>query len=176
MADEVDNTIQTDDEWDIDELLKEFEPEVEEAEKKADDREAKNTKAIRKLAERQAKAEERERVEKLTGEFYAKASDEAKALADVLLAGVSDETKVKRMLDLADAKAKAMATDVEAEEAAEEADTEKSFAAPPQPYHQAPDDPWKPVIERVKAGDTHASFIEFMADEDGFPGTVQKRR
>ena len=58
MADDFDT--QTED-WDLDELLKEFEPEVEEAEKKADDQVAKVTKGMRKIAERQAKLEEQAR-------------------------------------------------------------------------------------------------------------------
>lgn len=173
MADDFDT--QTED-WDLDELLKEFEPEVEEAEKKADDQVAKVTKGMRKIAERQAKLEEQARVEKLTSEFYSGASEAERELADVLLAGVSDEARVKKMLDLAKAKAKAMTKEEEeAAEAEEEKDTGEAFAAPPQPYHQPPSDPWEPVLERARAGDVHASFLEFMADSDGFPGAVRRK-
>ena len=172
MADDITQT----DDWDIDEMLKEFEPEVEEAEHKADDQVAKVAKSVRKLAERQAKNEEQARIDKAVAEFYEKASEAERELADVLLAGVSDEKKVKNMIDLAKAKAKAMSkSEEEVAEDAEEKDTGEAFAAPPQPYHQPPSDPWEPVLERARAGDVHASFLEFMADSDGFPGQVKRR-
>jgi hypothetical protein len=179
MADAELDTLGTEtDEWDIDELLKEYEPEVEEAEKKADDSTAKLTKGMRKLAERQARMEEKQRVEKLTNEFYEKASDGEKELADVLLAGVSDEGRVKKMLDLAKAKAKAMSTDEqEAEESAEEETTEKAFAPAVAPSHVTQKDPWEPVIEAARSGDPHASFLEFMADDDSLalPAGLRRR-
>lgn len=174
MADEFDTNSE---DWDIDELLQEFEPDVEEAEKEADNQVAKVTKGMRKLAERQAKMEEQARIEKLTSDFYAKANEDERQLADVLLAGVVDEKKVKTMLDLAKAKAQAMsAGSTEEEEAQEEEDTSKAFAAPAAPSHVAPTDPWEPVLERARAGDVHASFLEFVADEDGLPGHVRRRK
>lgn len=155
MADELDT--QTADDWDLDELLKEFEPEVDEAEKKADDQVAKVTKGMKKIAERQARMEEQARVERLTDEFYKSASDEEKELADVLLAGVADEARVKKMLDLAKAKAKAISAGdetakEEAEEKAEEDDTEKAFSPPANGVPPRPRDPEADLIERIGKG------------------------
>jgi hypothetical protein len=162
--------------WDMDELLAEFEPQVEVAEKKADDANLKLAKGMKRLAEKQEKMEERERVEKLLADFDSKASDEEKELADVLLAGITDEGRVKKMIDLAKAKAKALKTDAEAEEEAEAADTEAAFAPVAGPSHEKVDDPWEPVLEQARRGDVHSSFLEFIADDDGFPAKLQERR
>lgn len=174
MAEET-QTVDTADEWDIDELLKEFEPEVEQVEKQTDDQTAKLTKGMRKLAEKQAKLEEQARVDKLTGDFYEKATDDEKELADVLLAGVADEGRVKKMLDLAKAKAKSLQTEEEEAEEKEAEETDKAFAPAVAPAPAQVDDPWKPVLEQVKAGNTHASFLEFCADDLAFPPSVKNR-
>lgn len=177
MAEETDPIITDDnDDWtmdDIDALLSSNEPDIEAAEKQADKDTIKLAKSMKKLGERQAKMEERGRVEKLTSEFYASASDEEKELADVLLAGVSDEAKTKKMLDLAKAKAKAMgASEQEAEETTEEEATSEAFAAPTASSHQSPNDPEADAErfrrERQNAGDSRAALAGFLKDSPVF--------
>lgn len=161
MADEYDDT---NDDFDMSQL----EPydEEEDAQERAKDEEvAKQTKTVHQLAERQARMEAQLERDKLINEFYAKASDEAKEYADVLLAGVADPKKVKKFLDLAEAKA-AKTTDKTTEESAEEKEQSEvaNFAAPP--LGNAPPevrDVGKETKERTRKGEAQAAWWEFLA-------------
>jgi len=150
------------DDWSIDELLADFDddPAAQEAESKADEDKLKLAKGQRKLAEKISRMEEKARIEKTLSEFYAAASDTEKEVADVLLAGVNDEARVKKMVDLAKAKAKAMEPE---DEEAEAKATEDAFAAPPPSGPAQVEDEWAPIREAARKGDTHASFLEFFA-------------
>lgn len=163
MADGFDNDVEaTDEDWNIDDLLGglDDDPAVEQAEQKADEDKVKLAKGQRKLAEKITRMEEQARIDKALSDFYDKATDTEKELADVLLAGVSDEQRVKKMIDLAKAKAKAMSPEDEAEEEAK--DTEQAFSAPPSSAPAEVEDEWAPIREATRKGDTHASFIEFF--------------
>lgn len=145
--------------------LEPYEEVAEQEEKKADDLVVKLAKNQRKLAEKQAALEAQAEREKMVADFYAKATDEAKEFADVLLAGVAEPQKVKQMLDLAEAKAATItgeATPAQ-EEAAEEDDVEKAFSAPPPVSAPEVRDIGKETAERTRSGDAAAGWMEFLA-------------
>jgi hypothetical protein len=154
--------------------LEPYEEVAEEEEKKTDDVYAKLTKNQRKLAERQSRMEAQLEREKLVADFYGKASDEAKEFADVLLAGVAEPEKVKKMLDLAEAKAAkgAGTATPEQTDTAEEAEVEAAFAAPISSSPPEVRDVGKETAEKTRAGDASAAFLEFLAaPESGPPST-----
>lgn len=158
MADEVEKT---EEDLDWEDLLQEYEPEAEEQERKVDDTIEKLTKNQRRLAERQARMEAQAEREKLVNDFYAKASEDAKAFADVLLAGVAEPDRVKKMLELAGAKALALAP-AATEESSDDEDVEQAFSNPVESANAQPRDPAKERAERTRKGDVHAAFTEFM--------------
>lgn len=160
MGEEV-TTPQNEEDLDWDDLLGDFEPEAEQEEKKLDGEIVKLAKNQRKIAERQARMEAQAERDKLVGDFYAHATDEAKQFADVFLAGVTEPDKVKKMLDLAQAKAKAVTPEAPDEEE-DDGDVEKALSTPLESAGMAPKDPAKERAERTKNGDLHAAFIEFM--------------
>lgn len=163
MADEVEKS-EEDMNWD--DLLAEYEPEAEEQENKMDEAVAKLTANQRKLAERQQRMEAQNEREKLINAFYEKANEDAKAFADVFLAGVVEPEKVKKMLELAQAKAHALAP-ADTEDSSEEEDVEKAFSNPVESANAQPRDPAKERAERTRKGDIHAAFQEYMS----FPAT-----
>ena len=176
MAEET-QTPQATDDWDWDDLLSEFEPEVEAAEKGADDAITKLTKNQRKIAERQAKMEAQAKREKLVSDFYAKASETEREFADVFLAGVTEPDKVSKMLELAPSKARAIAGEPEPAAAAADADDDDDedvgdALAAPVSGRVEPKDPRRQLAERTKKGDMKAAFIEFM-DAPKTAGPVQ---
>lgn len=151
---------------DFDVSLMEPYDEEEEAQEKAKDEEVvKQTKAVRQLAERQARMEAQLERDKLISEFYAKANDEAKEYADVLLAGVADPKKVKKFLELAEAKAGKMTVKTPEETAEEQEQSEvATFAAPP--LGNAPPevrDVGQETAERTRKGEAQAAWWEFLA-------------
>lgn len=163
MADEpFDQT--TDDDFDYSDL-EPYEEVAEEEEKKTDDLVVKLAKNQRKLAEKQAAFEAQAQREKMVADFYAKASDEAKEFADVLLAGVSEPDKVKKMLDLAEAKAAKIAGTATPEQAeqVEEDEVAKAFSAPPPVGAPEVRDVGKETAERTRSGDPQAAWWEFLA-------------
>lgn len=174
MAEGFDNDVEAaEEDWNIDDLLGglDDDPVVDAAEQKADEDKVKLAKGQRKLAEKISRMEEQSRIDKTLSDFYDKATDTEKELADVLLAGVSDEQRVKKMIDLARAKAKAMSPETEEEEEAK--DTEKAFSAPPPSAPASVEDEWAPVREATRKGDTHAAFVEFFnapGPGKGIPG------
>lgn len=162
MAEHFDN--ETEEDFDYSDL-EPYEEVAEEEEKKTDDVYAKLSKQQRKLAEKQARMEAQLEREKLVADFYAKASDEAKEFADVLLAGVGDPEKVKKMLDLADAKAAKIAgkASPEQEAVADEAEVEAAFAAPVASSPPEVRDVGRETAEKTRAGDANAAWLEFLA-------------
>jgi hypothetical protein len=162
MADELNTETMKDEDWD--DLLEVYEPEVENAEKGMDDAITKLAKNQRKLAEKQQKMEAQAERERIVEEFYKDANDTEKELADVFLAGVTDPDKVKKMVDLAKSKAKALAGDSDepAEDADEDEGDDDALSAPVQTSAMRPKDKRKELAEKARAGDVHASFTEFM--------------
>lgn len=162
MADQFD--AETEEDFDYSDL-EPYEEVAEEEDKKTDDVYAKLTKNQRKLAERQARMEAQLEREKLVAEFYGKASDEAKEFADVLLAGVAEPEKVKKMLDLAEAKAAKVAGNATPaqEETAEEAEVEAAFAAPVAASPPEVRDIGRETAAATAKGDAKAAWLEFLA-------------
>lgn len=158
----------TDDDFDYSDL-EPYEAEAEEHEEAKDDVIVKLTKNQRKLAERQARIEAQAKREKLLSDFYATASDTAKELADVLIAGVSDPDRVKKMLELAEAKAAQIesAASKESEDSAEEGEAEKAFAPPLAVSPPEVNDRGKETKEKTRRGDPAAAWLEFLAAPTG---------
>ena len=155
---------QDDDDFDMS-LIEPYDEEEEKQEKAKDDVVTKLTKQNRQLAERQAKMEAQLERDRLISDFYAKEDDDAKEFADVLLAGVADPQKVKKMLELAKSKAEKVKGD-KPEETPEEKDEGEvaAFAAPP--LGNAPPevrDVGKETSERTAKGDVQAAWWEFLA-------------
>lgn len=163
MADE--QVFDQTDEDDFDyEDLSPYDEVAEEEEKKSDDIVVRLAKQQRKLAEKQAKMEAQAEREKLITEFYSSADDAAKEFADVLLAGVSEPDKVKKMLDLAKAKAEKMRGDAqESVEESEEKSVEDAFSAAPAVSPPEIMDKGKETAERTSKGDPQAAWWEFLA-------------
>jgi hypothetical protein len=145
--------------------LEPYEEVAEVEEKKTDDVYVKLSKQQRRLAEKQARMEAQLEREKLITDFYGKASDEAKEFADVLLAGVAEPEKVKKMLDLAEAKAAKVAgrATPEQEAEADEAEVEAAFAAPVASSPPEIRDVGKETADKTRQGDSKAAFWEFLA-------------
>lgn len=162
MAEETEGFEQTDyDDFDLSDL-EPYEAEAEEQEARVDETIASLAKNQKKLAAKLAAREQQEQRDKLVGDFYAKASPEARELADVLIAGVSEPEKVKRLLELAEAKA-ANLTAAKTEEAAEEENVEKAFSPPVPTSPPEVRDEGKETAERTRKGDPQAAWWEFLA-------------
>lgn len=144
---------------------------AENEEKKADDLVVKLAKQQRKLAEKQAKMEAQAEREKLVTEFYARASDEAKEFADVLLAGVGEPEKVKKMLDLAEAKAAKVSGTATAEQAdtMDEAEVEAAFSTAPPVAAPEVRDVGRETADATRKGDPKAGWLEFLAAPSSGP-------
>ncbi len=159
MADEEIFDQTDEDDFDLEDLTP-YEDVAEEEEQKSDELVMKLAKQQRKLAERQAKMEAQAARDKLIADFYATAKDEEKELADVLLAGVSEPDKVKKMLDLAKAKVSKLAPSDEEEE---EKSVEEAFSAAPSVSPPEIIDKGKETAERTRKGDASAAWLEFLA-------------
>jgi len=138
---------------------------AEDEEKKSDDIVVRLAKQQRRLAEKQAKLEAQSERDKLVTEFYSTADDTAKEFADVLLAGVAEPDKVRKMLDLATAKAAkvAGAEPQESEEEEEEKNVEEAFSAAPSVAAPEIMDKGRETAERTRKGDPGAAWLEFLA-------------
>lgn len=171
MAEEF-GTVETED-FDYSDL-EPYEEVAEVEEKKVDDDNVKQTKLVRKIAEKQAQMEAQLAREKMLSDFYAKASDEAKEFADVFVAGVSDPAKVKKMLELAEAKAAKIAgtATTEQTETVDEADVEAAFAAPLAAAPPEVRDVGKETAEKTRKGDPSAAWLEFLAAPASGPPNV----
>ena len=166
---EKENAAVNEDDWSIEDLFPDEEVVVEEAEHELDKVIQNQSRAIRKIAERQARTERQSEIEKLTSEFYASADETERELADVLLPGLSEPDKVKKALDLAKAKAKALRPK---EEDSEDAAATEAAAAFTPPVGNAPprvDDPMAKLAERTRKGDARAAFEEFFILSGGLP-------
>jgi len=163
----------TDEEWNLDDLLPDDDdPVVEEAEHKLDDVIQKQSKAIRRVAERQAEAERKTEVERLTTEAYKDATETEKELFDIYVAGLSEPSKVKRAIDAAKAKAAKIDGKPEPESDAESEDTTEAEAAFAPPVGNAPprvEDKGAQLTERTRKGDTRAALQEFILYGGGLP-------
>ena len=161
-TDDTDVTLEDEDWSDVDALLADEEPAIEQAERDHDDEVAKLKSVTRKLAEKQKARDRQEQVDKLVGDFMASAPAEAKDIAEVLVAGVKDPGKVKQMLDLALSKVQPAEHSNEEDEASREAE---SALAPP--IGNAPprvSDPDKEMLERIAAGDSRAALAFWLKD------------
>lgn len=159
MADEEIFDQTDEDDFDLEDLTP-YEDVAEEEEQKSDELVMKLAKQQRKLAERQAKMEAQSARDKLIADFYATAKDEEKELADVLLAGVSEPDKVKKMLDLAKAKVSKLAP---SDEEDEEKSVEEAFSAAPSVSPPEIIDKGKETAEKTRKGDPSAAWLEFLA-------------
>ena len=166
IDDDADVTMEDEDWSDVDALLADEEPVIEQAERERDDEVTKLKNVTRKLAEKQKARERQEQVDKLVSEFMATAPDEAKDIAEVLVAGVKDPAKVKQMLDLAVSKV----TPSEKSESDESDDSDADALAPP--VGNAPPrvkNPMAELAERSRKGDQRAAFEEFWLLGGGTP-------
>ena len=159
MFDQTDN-----DDFDYSDL-EPYEEVAEAEERKVDDEQAKRSKSQVKLAAKVEAMEKQIERDKLVSDFYAKANESEQEFADVLLAGVSDPQKVKKMLELAKAKAATLAGTASTEEVeqSDEADVEAAFSAPPPVGAPEVRDIGKETAEKTRSGDAKSAFMEFLA-------------
>ena len=149
------------DDINIDELLEDFDDDIDESDKKYEELLNKVVESQKKLASKTAEMEARLERERIVDAFMKDADEETAALASTLIDGVEDPKKVKTLLNLAKEKASHLKQEP-TEEQQEEEEVKDAFTPPVGVAPPEVKDPMAEVAKRTRTGSVAAAAAEFL--------------